>query len=402
MTKKTLTNYRNCTTLVDSQWSKSIAMWRVISGSAALYLFYPLADPSIQLHYQDNPCNKELLAAMPSLQKGYFWPTPWLANGHLQSLFGATLGSIPGESIFGKAIPYRRELIALQDGGTLSIDWAPTHTPAETQRILVLFHGVTGGSEQQYIRNCVVEAQKRGYRVGVLHMRGVNQTIMTSHKITGPGASDDVKEGLEWIHTRYPQAPIVAIGTSLGANIVLKYAAESQLNCLLKGIVVVSCPFDLLVCSLHLRKFLYKFSDHYIARALIRLLQANQDAVKPLESSHNLSIADCLQVASLYEFDEKFTRRVLGYHSVEQFYRANSCSRMLHHIRVPVFALSALDDPVITAECIPVMAFANSPNLILALVRTGGHVCFYTGWGKPRRWYPVPALEFLDAVLATA
>lgn len=233
-------------------------------------------------------------------------------------------------------------------------------------------------------------------------MRGVNNTAMTSHKITGPGASDDIKEGLEWIHNRYPEAPIVGIGTSLGANIVLKYAAESQMDCLLRGIAVISCPFDLLICSLHLRKFLYKFSDQYIARALTNLLQANQDAVKPLESTSNLSIQDSLQASSLYEFDEKFTRRALGYHSVEQFYRTNSCSRVLHHISVPVLALSALDDPVITAECIPVQAFANSPNLILALVRTGGHVCFYTGWLKPWRWYPVPALEFLDAVLGAA
>ncbi len=377
-------------------------MWRIISGTAALYLFYPLADPSIKLHYQENPANKALLSAVPSLLQGYFWPTPWLANGHLQSLFGATLGSIPGDSLFGKAVQYNRELVALRDGGTLSIDWAPTANQGPSQKILVLFHGVTGGSEQQYIRNCVFEAQRRGYRVGVLHMRGVNNTAMTSHKITGPGASDDIKEGLEWIHNRCPEAPIVGIGTSLGANIVLKYAAESQMDCLLRGIAVISCPFDLLICSLHLRKFLYKFSDQYIARTLTNLLQANQDAVKPLESTSNLSIQDSLQASSLYEFDEKFTRRALGYHSVEQLYRANSCSRVLHHISVPVLALSALDDPVITAECIPMQAFANSPNLILALVRTGGHVGFYTGWLKPWRWYPVPALEFLDAVLGAA
>lgn len=46
------------------------------------------------------------------------------------------------------------------------------------------------------------------------------------------------------------------------------------------------------------------------------------------------------------------------------------------------------------------MSFANSQNLILAVTRTGGHVAFYTGLLHPKRWYPTPTLEFLDAVLA--
>lgn len=58
---------------------------------------------------------------------------------------------------------------------------------------------------------------------------------------------------------------------------------------------------------------------------------------------------------------------------------------MLHDIKVPVFALSSLDDPVITKHNIPYNEFPRNPNLILAVTRTGGHIGWYTGILRPKR-----------------
>ena len=61
------------------------------------------------------------------------------------------------------------------------LDWAPIHhiyaknsqEEKERMNILVITHGVTGGSETNYIRHAVLKAMKNGYRVVVFNNRGV-------------------------------------------------------------------------------------------------------------------------------------------------------------------------------------------------------------------------------------
>ena len=315
-------------------------MW-MAGGAAALYLLSPLTDPAIRLYYQANTVVEEVLKAVPSL-KGRFWPTPWLANGHLQSLYAVTLGGVGGPRV-----QYSREFVKLSDGGTLSIDWAKDNL-TDIARILVIFHGLTGGSEQLYVRTCVQEALSRGYRVGVMQMRGINGTPMTSCKLANAGVSEDLREGLDIVRNHYPTAKIAAIGMSMGANLVLKYAGESRRNCCLAAIVAVSCPFDLLQCCQTLRKFQFRISDKMLTSNLKTLVRANYAVISQLQGVNGIDMAQVQTATSVYEFDDLLTRRALGLGSVEEYYETSSCTRVLQDICVPTLAINALDDPVTT------------------------------------------------------
>ena len=244
-------------------------------------------------------------------------------------------------------VDYTRELIKLKDNGTLSIDWA-SDSLENISKILVIFHGLTGGSEQMYVKVCVSSGISLGFRVCVMQMRGINGTPMTSCKLPNAGMSGDIEEGLEVIQGRYPQAEIVGIGMSMGANLVLKYAGERKEKCVLKGIVAISCPFDLLQCCQTLRKFQYRLSDKILTRNLQTLLQANSHIMQELDGVNGINITEVQAADSVYDFDELLTRRALGLGSVEEYYETSSCTRVLGGIRVPVLAISAMDDPVTT------------------------------------------------------
>lgn len=155
-------------------------MFRLGLAGALGYFVYPLTDTKIHFYHVDNQLNKSRIEGCPSLRDGKFTPTAWLANGYLQSYFGSSKGSIAGNSAYGKNIEYDRELIKLPDGGTVSIDWAiySSELP-ESNKILLIAPGVTGGSKSQYIRNAVEEGQNFGYRVGVMHGRGIEGTPLT-------------------------------------------------------------------------------------------------------------------------------------------------------------------------------------------------------------------------------
>ncbi len=63
-----------------------------------------------------------------------------------------------------------------------------------------------------------------------------------------------------------------------------------------------------------------------------------------------------LSSTTLPELDEAYTRRVLGFNSVEEMYQWVSCERLLYQIDdLPMLLVNAADDPCIVEEshCIP-------------------------------------------------
>ena len=153
-------------------------MLKITGAAAFLYLLYPLTDTRIHYHYKPTIQNKLRLIGCSSLRSAKFVPTPWLANGYLQALFGSTKGSLVGHTAYGKDFEFKRELINLPDGGTVSIDWAIT-SASNTNKILLIAPGLTGGSKAQYIRNAIEEAEDYGFTIGVMHGRGIEGTPIT-------------------------------------------------------------------------------------------------------------------------------------------------------------------------------------------------------------------------------
>jgi predicted alpha/beta-fold hydrolase len=153
-------------------------MLKITGAAAVLYLLYPLTDTGIKFYYKPTIQNRLRLDGCSTLRSSKFIPTPWLANGYLQAIFGSTRGSIGGSSPYGKGYEFARELITLPDGGTVSIDWAITSVQ-NVNKILLIAPGLTGGSKSQYIRNAVEEAEGFGFTVGVMHGRGIEGTPIT-------------------------------------------------------------------------------------------------------------------------------------------------------------------------------------------------------------------------------
>jgi uncharacterized protein len=49
---------------------------------------------------------------------------------------------------------------------------------------------------------------------------------MTSPRFYSAGGTDDIRQALVYISHRYPKAPLLGLGFSLGANILTRYVAE--------------------------------------------------------------------------------------------------------------------------------------------------------------------------------
>ena len=50
---------------------------------------------------------------------------------------------------------FKRERVFFKDGGHICMDWAEDRTESDKPPILMIMHGLTGGSETNYIRALV-------------------------------------------------------------------------------------------------------------------------------------------------------------------------------------------------------------------------------------------------------
>jgi len=98
--------------------------------------------------------------------------------------------------------------------------------------VLVVLTGLTGGSYEAYIRSILSTACRPvsegglGYRAVVINFRGCAGVPMTSKQLYSAGYTDDLRVALMYIVKQYPNAPLLGMGFSLGANVLVRYLAE--------------------------------------------------------------------------------------------------------------------------------------------------------------------------------
>lgn len=46
-------------------------------------------------------------------------------------------------------------------------------------RIAVLLHGLTGGSNSNYMKDCALSCYRNGFRTVIVNMRGINSELLT-------------------------------------------------------------------------------------------------------------------------------------------------------------------------------------------------------------------------------
>lgn len=121
------------------------------------------------------------------------------------------------------------------------------------------------GSHESYVRAVLAPAVTPksegglGFRGVVVNFRGCKSTPVTSPAthcqsvctgagvpITSPqlysaGHTEDYRAAILYVRMKYPMAPLLGIGFSLGANVITRYVAEEGDKCRLVSAVALGC-----------------------------------------------------------------------------------------------------------------------------------------------------------------
>ncbi|KAG5933145.1 hypothetical protein E4U53_001078 [Claviceps sorghi] len=338
---------------------------------------------------------------------------PLLFNGHLQTMWTAT--KPPGPQLY-----YRRRIFEADHKtyrGTFAVDFAvepyegvdetlPRRTTYysdeefagiasdDSKPMLVVLHGLSGGSHEIYLRHTVAPLLgDGGWEVCVVNSRGCARSKITSGVLYNARATWDLRQTVKWLKNTFPNRPLFGLGFSLGANMLTNYCGEEGENCLLKGAVVCSNPFNLDVSSKVLQSsFIGKeVYLRILAEALKGLILTHKDALKKYST---LDLPAIEKVTYLHEFDREVQCPTWGYPTETAYYRDASSADAVLNIRIPFVALHATDDPIAVHQGLPYQEFKVNPNTVLITTSLGGHLCWFETGGT--RWHTKPVCNFLN------
>ncbi|QRV78569.1 alpha/beta hydrolase family protein [Ceratobasidium sp. AG-Ba] len=351
----------------------------------------------------------------PSLVKDYK-PTWWLPGGHIQTLF-----CVAGNFTAVDEVIYERTLLGLPDGGTLGLDFTPRKEdrvlPPETP-ILVVLHGLSGGSHESYVRSILSQVCAPtstgglGYRAVVVNFRGCAGVPLTSPQFYSAGHTDDIRTALSYIQKTYPLAKLTGLGFSLGANVLVRYLGEEGVNSRLDAGCALGCPWNLVDNSENLEgSFFYRnIYSRAMGGNLLKLLSRHLKTLAKLPPSKltpHIPRVLALRSPTLREVDAHLTIIAGGtsppfpFPTPDHYYEWARSDTHVDQIKVPFLALNAADDPIV--RTLPVEAVVASKTVVLGVTPKGGHLGWFEGgspWNRkqpPPRWVKKPVVEWVGA-----
>ncbi|XP_071498740.1 monoacylglycerol lipase ABHD2-like [Diadema antillarum] len=367
------------------------------------------------LHFKDTQYNHSLLSLCSILTKPYVPNRLWGHNAHIQSFIYAKLGRFNAPRPAGTRIRLPRP-----DGATVTFDlFEPTAShPQAADITLCVCPGIANHSEKAYVRTFIQHSMSHGFRVAVLnHLGALPEVPLTSPRIFTYGETGEYAAMVDYIREHHPSSKLVALGFSMGANIVVKYVGEepSRQDDLMCCISVCQ-GYDVTKASkvLHEWESMRRFYNFMMTLNMLRQLRRNFDMLfgegAKLYWEGREETPPCYNVdkvfgaTSLVHLDEELTRKMARHNSLSEFYKECSSCQYLFKIKIPLLMLNSGDDAIIpvSQNHSPREYSQRSPCAVYAVTKHGGHLGFFEGGflrANTVSWMDRALMQYVDAVV---
>jgi predicted alpha/beta-fold hydrolase len=277
--------------------------------------------------------------------------------------------------------------IPLDDGDILMAEYYKGYS----DYMILLFHGLSGSTESDYIQRMGRIYLDRGHSVLLVNHRGCGIGKGYAKHPYHSGSAGDIAKAIEFSKTKFPDLQHIAIGFSLSGNaLLLLLTDESKTQP--DFAISVNPPVDLSRVSHSLGQGMNKIYD------LQFVLKGCADVNYKKKAG---LIAEPYKVSyfrSLRDFDSDYTAPAGGFLNREDYYNKCSTYDKLDKIKTPTYILAAKDDPFIPWDSYLVSNFSSSVKLHLEKI--GGHMGYLTSKETPlksMRWMDYALNEFVNA-----
>ena len=320
---------------------------------------------------------------MPAAQFASYRAPRWLAGAHAQTI-GAFL--LPRA-----AVQWRRERIEIGDGDFWLFDWQDAGVPLDAP-LVVLFHGLEGGSQSHYARALAVHVATLGWRIVVPHFRGCGGEPNRLPRAYHSADHAEIGAMLRAVRARVdPSTRVYAAGVSLGGSALVNWLGREggQAARTIEAAAAVSTPLDLMASGIAIARGANRvYTWHFLHDLKPKALAMAQ---------HFPGLLDARRIArarSMWNFDDAVTAPLHGFAGTRDYWTRGSSKPWLRGIGVPTLVLNATNDPFIPRASLPVARDASA-HVTLQQPATGGHAGFAIGpFPGTHTWLPQRLVSF--------
>ena len=325
---------------------------------------------------------------------------PWWLGGQSSSSLAAHAQTVyPSLFASRPTIAYQRERWdttphGKPDGDFIDVDRLVSTSGNLHRPMLVVFHGLEGGSQGGYALNLMREAEQRGWRGLVPHFRGCSGEMNRLPRAYHSGDAAEIEWILKRVKSEAPDQPLYVVGISLGGNASLKWYGDvgDDAARIVTAAAAVSAPLDLMAAGEALERGFSRFYSYRFLRSM------KKNALAKLAVHPGIFRQEVVSAAStLREFDNEVTAPLHGYRDTDDYWTRASAKPVLPNVTLPTLVLNAQNDPFLPADALPTQADV-SRFVRLDFPAHGGHVGFLTG-GFPGRsdWMAERVFHFFEA-----
>jgi len=292
---------------------------------------------------------------------------PWFAGGHRQTLVAwARRRHFPA-----LPAPEARYFEVAPDARVLAhCHWQPDRA---SRPALLLLHGLEGSSHAHYMRGIADKAWAAEWNVVRLNQRNCGGTEHLSRGLYHSGLTHDARFVIDEIGRADGIARVAVAGYSLGGNLALKLAGETDpaARPALVAACAVSPTMDLPRCVASLERLPCAAYQWNFVRQL-KARMRRKAAAFPGE----WDLEPLARVRTVREFDEAYTAPHHGFAGASDYYHRASALRVVDRIRVPTLILTAANDPFVPPAPFGDPAVTGNPAITTVVSEAGGHCAF--------------------------
>ena len=321
--------------------------------------------------------------------KSSFRVPSWAKNRHVQTIW---------PRFIQKRLPlkYSMERLTLPDDDFVDVAWGPK--PAEPSGIIVMFHGLEGSIRSHYANDMMANLSVNGWQVVMMHYRGCSGVPNLKPRGYHSGETGDPSFFLDWLNQKFPQLPKVAVGFSLGGNMLLKLLGENPAQKWLNAAIAISSPLKLSECAKSINHGFSRVYQKYLLNSIKTTLRKKMSFID-YRKLIQLTGDDVDGISSFAQFDEKVTAPLHGFEDANDYYEKCSAYHFLSAIHCPTLVLHSIDDPFMNHLVVP-KEEELARNVTLELSERGGHDGFMQGSVfSPKVWLHERVKRYVSDVL---
>ncbi len=300
------------------------------------------------------------------------------------------------------------QLLALLDQPLPATPDPAARPPSLPRGLVLLLHGLGGGSEGPGVRRLGLALQLQGFAVLRLNLRGAGRGRPLAPGTYAAACSRDLAPVLRRARTLAGGLPLFAAGLSLGGTVLLNACLDAGAPPPLDGLVCISSPLDLEGSAWQIERPRNGLYQHWLLGRLRDQTLADPFGITAAEREALLGRGPGGVIRTIRAFDAAITAPRWGYSSVEHYYGAASpLPRLLAGpgLLPPTLLLHASDDPWVPAAPARQLAHAWGDRALSRVLLSpgGGHNGFHAPGDRPQAsWADQVAVRWLERLAQAA